>query len=527
MSKISILFLIYLFISNSFTAQDNNKTIFQEFDSFYKKYVSSGLVDYKLLKANSSELDSLVNLVEAYLPSNDQDKKAFLINVYNICTIKQLTEGYPTASPLEISGFFDNKIVQVLGGKYSLNHIENKELRKVFNDPRLHFVLVCGAIGCPPIINSAYIPEDLEAQLDRQTKLALNNNAFIKVESGKALLSEIFKWYEEDFVQGQNVIEFINQYREGKIPSNYSFDYYPYDWRINEYSPENVLPVQSDMLPVDPGNKTKSTQEYTPSVLYNKGQWEFKMFNNLYTQTKGFDSDGNKTDFGSRSNFLTSINQFLFGVNSSINVGADIWINSVRINDSTQDSPFNILKFEQSPNTRTTVGYVGPKIKLIPFKKLSQLSFQTTFLIPTSSDMEGNMNGRPFLARDSYISITQIFYDYSISNKFQLFFQVSPWIYIDKDKPEENNSRVSVASPASIFLSYFPTQRYTVFVQQEFWPNYGGTGITSWFRQEGVGMKVQIIEGILEAEASYTRFSHGRNSGAGQTFNFGLRLIQL
>jgi len=88
-------------------------------------------------------------------------------------------------------------------------------------------------------------------------------------------------------------------------------------------------------------------------------------------------------------------------------------------------------------------------------------------------------------------------------------------------------SRVSVSSPAGIFFSYFPTKRLTFYVQQEFWPNFGNNGISSWFRQEGLGMKVQVINGILEAEASYTRFTMGANTGAGQTINFGLRLIHL
>jgi len=185
------------------------------------------------------------------------------------------------------------------------------------------------------------------------------------------------------------------------------------------------------------------------------------------------------------------------------------------------------LKFENSLHTRTEIGYIGPKVKIIPFKKLSHLSFQTTFLIPIAKDMEGKKNNKPFLSRDSYISITQIFYDYSISSKFQLFFQLAPWVYIAKEKSLAGASRLSVSSPASIFLSYFPNKRFTFYVQQEFWPNYNSTGIGSWFRQEGAGIKIQIVKGILEAETSYTRFSLGASAGAGQTFNFGLRLIHL
>ena len=526
MRKISFILLIHFIINNSLNAQKPNSTIYQAIDLFYKNYVTSGLVDYKLLKSNLPELDSIVKIIGLYLPGNDQDKKAFLINAYNIFAIKQLSDAYPVKSPQSIKGFYDNKKFSVLGKKFSLNEIENNELRKIYNDPRLHFVLVCGALGCPPIINDAYTPEKLEIQLTTQTKLALDNSEFLKVSDSKVFLSEIFKWYNEDFTKKSKVIEFINQYKEVKIPNDFTIDYYPYDWRINEYV-SSTEANQTEVFNPQNSRTRNNTQKYTPSVLYNKGQWEYKIFNNLYTQTKGFEKDGNKVNYGNRSNYFTSINQFLLGVNSKINVGADVWINSVRVNDSVKDSPFNLLKFENSPNTRTEVGYVGPKIKIIPFKKLSHLSFQTTFLIPIAKDMEGKKNNKPFLSRDSYISITQIFYDYSISSKFQLFFQLAPWVYIAKEKPLAGASRLSVSSPASIFLSYFPNKRFTFYVQQEFWPNYNSTGIGSWFRQEGAGIKIQIVKGILEAETSYTRFSLGASAGAGQTFNFGLRLIHL
>ena len=525
MRKISFILFILFTLRNLSNAQNNDKTIYHTIDIFYKNYITSGLVDYKLIKSNLNELDSLVKTVGNYSPIDQLDKKAFLINAYNIFAIKQLADAYPVKSPQDVKGFYDNKIFSVLGKQLSLNEIENNELRKVYKDPRLHFVLVCGALGCPPIINDAYTPTNLEQQLSNQTKLALNNDEFIKIKGNSILLSEIFKWYEEDFTQNQKVIGFINQFREVKIPVDYAIDYYPYDWKINEYITIAESINDETFNPLI--NKSNNTQEYTPSVLYKKGQWEYKFFNNLYTQTKGYDSDGNKVNYGSRSNYFTSINQFLLGINSKINVGADVWINSVRVNDSITASPFNVLKFESSPNTRTEVGYIGPKIKIIPFKKLSHLSFQTTFLIPIASDMEGKNNGKPYLSRDSYISITQIFYDYSISRKFQLFFQLSPWIYIAKEKPLDETPRLSVSSPASIFFSYFPTERLTFYVQQEFWPNYGSKGINSWFMQQGLGMKVQIITGILEAETSYTNFLLGANTGAGQTFNFGLRLIQL
>jgi hypothetical protein len=101
---------------------------------------------------------------------------------------------------------------------------------------------------------------------------------------------------------------------------------------------------------------------------------------------------------------------------------------------------------------------------------------------------------------------------------------LSPWVYIKK-KTVAN--RTSLSSPLDIFVSYFPTDRFTLYAQQGYWPNYGENGIASWFSQQGLGTKYQIIKGKLEIESSYTKFTMGRNQGAGSTYNFGLRFIHL
>lgn len=68
-------------------------------------------------------------------------------------------------------------------------------------EARFHFVLVCAAIGCSPIVTKAYRPETLEKQLQEQTVKAMNSPDFVKVEKDKVLLSELMKWYEKDFSQ--------------------------------------------------------------------------------------------------------------------------------------------------------------------------------------------------------------------------------------------------------------------------------------------------------------------------------------
>ena len=97
--------------------------------------------------------------------------------------------------------------------------------------------MVCGANGCPPILNKAYLPITLEEQLNKQTRLGVNNPNFIKVneKNKKVQLSQIFEWYKEDFVsKDSQEIDFLNKYRINKIDDNFKISYYTYDWNLNK-----------------------------------------------------------------------------------------------------------------------------------------------------------------------------------------------------------------------------------------------------------------------------------------------------
>ena len=130
-----------------------------------------------------------------------------------------------------------NKTTREIGDKeITLNDIENKLLRGKFpKEARFHFVLVCAGLGCPPIINQAYLPESLETQLQTQTTAALNNPSFIRMKGKRVLLSQIFEWYKVDFTQdGTSEIDFLNEFRKEQLPSTTKIGYYPYDWTLNE-----------------------------------------------------------------------------------------------------------------------------------------------------------------------------------------------------------------------------------------------------------------------------------------------------
>ncbi len=222
----------------NFGFSQSTTTFFNKTNEFLNEFVSEGKVNYATLKADATKLEEVLSIAESIsiYKKNELEYQAFWINVYNLSVIKGIVDNYPIKSPLNKAGFFE-KIKHNVGGKsITLNDIENKLLRAQFNDARFHFVLVCGAIGCPPLTNNVYLPTTLEAQLEKQTKIALNGS-FLKVNTKKKLVqgSEILKWYKGDFtMNGMSEIDFINQYRTEKIPSNFKLSYFTYNWNLNK-----------------------------------------------------------------------------------------------------------------------------------------------------------------------------------------------------------------------------------------------------------------------------------------------------
>lgn len=266
----------------------------------------------------------------------------------------------------------------------------------------------------------------------------------------------------------------------------------------------------------------QNLQNYTPSILFDKGAWEFKSFQNLYTQTKAFDG-GSKVETGrGRESFFTSINQFLYGVNGQINIGADLWIKNVNLENGDFTS-------------RTAITGFGPKVKVAPFAALPRFSIQSTALFSLADDLEGRAPDadKPFLFLEfdrSTLWLTQFFFDQPIGQKWQFFFQQAFWYHFVRDSFRENNF---LQTQTSVFVNYFPNSRWTVYGMTEYFPTHyndaeqTGEAFFSYFVQAGLGLKYQLIPNFVELEALYTNFLNGSDgSGAGQTFNFGVRIVR-
>ncbi len=234
---VSLVLIGYLSLSISHIGYGQGlNSFFNEANDFYQTYVQNGHVNYAQIKSKSNDIESLYRQING-MNLNNAGKvtvKAFYINAYNLIVIRQVVQNYSVKSVKDIEGFFNQQKHLVAGQKLSLDEIEKQKLS---GDARLHFVLVCGAKGCPPLLNEAYFPFKLERQIDQQVKEALDNPAYIQVnnDTKKVGISKIFEWYSGDFTQnGQTYILYINKYRSRKIPTGYQAIFYEYDWNLND-----------------------------------------------------------------------------------------------------------------------------------------------------------------------------------------------------------------------------------------------------------------------------------------------------
>ena len=208
-------------------------------DNFFKKYVTNGQVAYSKIKQDSTEIEVLYKQIgELNLNGlDDNSKKAFYINSYNLIAIYGITKHYPLKSPLDVKGFFDNELHTVAGERMTLNDLEIKKLLQPYKDARFHFALVCAARSCPLLPSFAFQPDRLTQQLTDRATLALNNKEWVRVyaDKKKVELSKIFDWYKADFTTGgKTTIEWVNLFRKEKIPLHFLVEYYEYDWVLNK-----------------------------------------------------------------------------------------------------------------------------------------------------------------------------------------------------------------------------------------------------------------------------------------------------
>jgi len=206
-------------------------------------------VDYKAIKKDPSSLQAYLEIIQKVSTSqydsfSNNEKLAFLINAYNALTVKLIIDHYPVSSIKKIGGWFSKPWKQefftLFGAIRHLDYIEHEVIRKEFNEPRIHFALVCAAKGCPALSTNAYRANWLEAQFEEAAKSFLNDTTRNRFDAneGRFYLSKIFSWFGEDFVKKYGSVLAYAAPRIKGAPINaedgYQVSYLSYDWTLNE-----------------------------------------------------------------------------------------------------------------------------------------------------------------------------------------------------------------------------------------------------------------------------------------------------
>jgi len=266
----------------------------------------------------------------------------------------------------------------------------------------------------------------------------------------------------------------------------------------------------------DDDTSGSNIQTYTPSKLLSQGQWDIKFFNNLYTQTESTFTSGTEA----RETYFTSTVDVFTGISATnrFNVGLLLEFRSNVIGDR---DALDVFKFDGETNTaRSGFTSFAPAVKFNPIKSVSNFTIQTAFHIPL---VDNESENGVFLDQKGFTFQNRFFYDYNFNSKWQLFTELNTEYHFGKKEDSFANNSLSLTP--GLFLSYFPSSKFTVLgLVQHSQRIDTGNDFEQDFTAVGGGAKYQISD-VLNIETLYSKFVRGSNTGLGQSFNIGLRAL--
>jgi uncharacterized membrane protein YdjX (TVP38/TMEM64 family) len=219
-------------------------------DRLLREHVDEqGRVDYAGLLAEDAALDGYLQALAA-VPLEDlgrDERLALLINAYNAFTLRLILDhwnGGALESIRAIDRPWDQARWTIGPHTWSLNQIEHGQIRPMFREPRIHFALVCAAVGCPPLRNEAYDPGRLEHQLEDQARFVHTHDRwyFFDESEGTLSLTRLYDWYAGDFEQVAGSVPHYAAQHDPTLQAALDAGRQPlirwleYDWDLNRKS---------------------------------------------------------------------------------------------------------------------------------------------------------------------------------------------------------------------------------------------------------------------------------------------------
>jgi len=176
---------------------------------------------------------------------NRAEQKAVWINLYNALTVQTILKDYPVKSIKEISsgwfsgGPWDLKLIKVEGIELSLNDIEHRILRPIWQDNRVHYAVNCASLGCPNLQPEPFTAENSDRLLTEAARDFINSPRGVAMSDNHLLLSSIYEWFQVDFGASEAaLLEHLEQFAAADLAAklkNYRGTIsYQYNWDLNK-----------------------------------------------------------------------------------------------------------------------------------------------------------------------------------------------------------------------------------------------------------------------------------------------------
>lgn len=246
------------------------------FSEVFKNYVTQqGLVNYAKLRRHRAVLNNMLNKLatlepQVFITWSRNEKIAFWLNAYNLCTIKGIIDEYPISpsrfmllfypadSVMHIRGLRDEMYFLIMGIQYTLEEIESEALLARFEDPRICFAVNYGTVSSAALSNEPYIGKVLDRQLDQQVRNYFMRQDGLQIDQANNIVRispifKMYKWHEDAFLKryGTNklfrerppidraVLNFIKDYvseanAQYLKQGNYTIEYLKYNWKLND-----------------------------------------------------------------------------------------------------------------------------------------------------------------------------------------------------------------------------------------------------------------------------------------------------
>jgi hypothetical protein len=223
-----------------------------EFLRRYLSMSSDGIAELSYGKVSDEDRRNLLGYVNRLSDLNIRsyrkpEQLAYWINLYNARTVLLVLDNYPVESITDIKlsgGFFTSgpwseKIMLIEGQPISLNDIEHRILRPIWQDPRVHYALNCASHGCPNLPEVPFTAGNTSQLLDKGARNYINHPRGVRHDNNGLVLSKIYAWFADDFGD-DNLALFahLSRYADDDLlavlKTNPAVSNYEYDWRLND-----------------------------------------------------------------------------------------------------------------------------------------------------------------------------------------------------------------------------------------------------------------------------------------------------